>query len=140
MRAHGLLCSLGQGLRFRTRDRRPMMDAFRDLMEARHSEFVRRFNAADADGIADTFYAFDAVVLPPNHEPIVGRDAIRAFLRAFFAGADRRCTIALTRIETTGALASIIGTYTATVCFPDGSVIHDTGNLLETWRRDEEGE
>jgi uncharacterized protein (TIGR02246 family) len=117
-----------------------MGDPFRLHMEARHADFVRRFNAADADGIADTFYAADAVVLPPNHPPVVGREAIRAFLRDFFAAADRRCTIALTRVETSGALASIVGTYTATVRSPDGAAAHDSGNLLEAWRRDAAGD
>jgi uncharacterized protein (TIGR02246 family) len=108
-------------------------------MEARHADFVSRFNAADADGIADTFYAEDATILPPNQPPAVGRDAIRAFLRAFHTAADRRCTIDITRVESNGYLAYVIGTYTATSRFPAGSSLDDEGNLLEVWRRDEDG-
>jgi uncharacterized protein (TIGR02246 family) len=117
-----------------------MNDAFRALMERRHADFVSRFNAADADGIAETFYAPDAVVLPADHPPVVGREAVRAFLRAFFGADDRRCTIALTRIEVSENLASIVGTYTATVRYPDGTLEHATGNLLESWRRDGAGD
>jgi uncharacterized protein (TIGR02246 family) len=108
-------------------------------MERLHADFVRRFNAADADGIADTFYAADATILPPNRPPVAGRDAIRAFLHDFHATAVRRCSITLTRVETSGDLASVIGAYTATVRFPDGSTLDDVGNLLETWRQDEAG-
>jgi ketosteroid isomerase-like protein len=108
-------------------------------MEARHAEFVRRFNAADADGITDTFYGPDATVLPPNQLPVVGRDAIRAFLRDFHFSAERRCTLTLTKVESSGDLAYVIGAYTATSRLPDGTTIDDEGSLLETWRRDEGG-
>jgi uncharacterized protein (TIGR02246 family) len=114
-------------------------DRIRAAIGERHVDFVRRFNAADADGIADTFYAADAVLLPPNHAPIVGRAAIRAFLRDFFASAERRCTITLTHVAASGDLAYVVGTYTATVRFPDGSTAGETGNLLEAWRRDRAG-
>lgn len=108
-------------------------------MRERHADFVRRFNAADADGIADTFYGDDAILLPPNHPPIAGREAIRVFLCAFHASAERHCTIALTRVEASGDLAYVIGTYSATVRLPNGTTSDDDGSLLETWRRDEGG-
>lgn len=108
-------------------------------MASRHADFVRRFDAADADGIADTFYAADATILPSNQPPIVGRDAIRAFLRAFLASAIRRCTIDISRVESSGDLAYVVGRYTATSRFPDGSILDDAGNLLEAWRRDRSG-
>ncbi|MEA2596070.1 MAG: hypothetical protein QOF01_2539 [Thermomicrobiales bacterium] len=114
-----------------------MSDPFRYLMDARHADFVRRFNAGDSDGIADTFYAPDATILPQNHPPVVGRDAIRSFLRDVHSSARRRCTITLTRVEASGNLAYVVGTYTATVCFPDRTTIDDEGNLLEAWRRDD---
>jgi ketosteroid isomerase-like protein len=114
-------------------------DPLHDLMASRHADFVRRFNTGDADGLADTFYAADATILPPNQPPVVGRDAIRAFLRDFHAAAHRRCTISHTRVETSGDLAYVGGTYTATSRFPDGSILGDAGNLLEVWRRDEGG-
>src|SRR5262245_40465655 len=104
-------------------------------MVSRHADFVRRFDAADGDGLADTFYAPDATILPPNHPPIVGRDAIRAFLRAFHASANRRCTIDITRAEASGDLAYVVGRYMATSRFPDDSILDDAGNLLEAWRR-----
>ncbi len=116
-----------------------MTDSFRDHMDARHADFVRRFNAADADGIADTFYHPDAIILPPNHLPVIGRDAIRSFLRDFHSSADRRCALTLAHVESSGDLAYVIGVYTATARLRDGTRIDDEGNLHETWRRDETG-
>lgn len=58
----------------------------RELVE----EWVRRFNAADPEGLA-ALYHDDAV----NHQlplgPVVGRDAIRAMLEREFAAADMVC-------------------------------------------------
>ena len=116
-----------------------MTDPFRDHMDERHADFVRRFNAGDADGITDTFYGPDAVILPPNHPPVVGRDAIRVFLRDVHSSAKRRCAIAITHVESSGDLAYVVGAYTATVRLADGTTIDDDGHLLEAWRRDDGG-
>jgi ketosteroid isomerase-like protein len=116
-----------------------MADPFRHHMDERHADFVRRFDAGDADGITDTFYGPDALILPPNHPAVIGRDAIRAFLRDFHASAERTCTIILAQVESSGDLGFVVGNYTASARFPDGTTIDDEGHLLETWRRDESG-
>lgn len=53
-------------------------------------EWVRRFNAADADGLAD-LYSEDAVNHQVTQEPVIGRDAIRAMFKREFATADMTC-------------------------------------------------
>lgn len=105
----------------------------------RHEAFVRAFDAGDADWIADRFYASDAVILPPNAPPVVGRAAIRAFLRAFHGGARRTGALIITRVEASGDLACVVGRYRVEGRFLDGRVLIDTGHLLEAWRRDEAG-
>ena len=114
-----------------------MTDPFRDHMDARHADFVRRFNTGDADGITDTFYGPDALILPPNQTAVIGRGAIRAFLRDFHSSADRTCTITLAHVESSGDLGFVIGAYTAMARLHDGTTVDDEGHLLETWRRDE---
>ena len=110
------------------------------VMARRHDDFVRRFNAGDADGIADTFYAPDAVILPPHGPRIEGRAAIRAFLREFHRAACRTGTITLTRVEASGDLAYVVGAYAVEACLPDGTTASDTGHLLEAWCRDAAGD
>jgi ketosteroid isomerase-like protein len=116
-----------------------MTDPLFEHMVARHEDFVRRFNAADADGIAATFYASDATMLPPGRAPIVGQEAIRTFLREFHAEGNRRCTIAVDRVESSGMLAYVIGSYWVEVRSASGAV-NDQGSLLECWRCDEQGD
>src|SRR5215212_4000553 len=72
---------------------------------------------------------------PPSEPPtpVLGREAIRAFLRDFHSAAERRFIIPVTHIESSGDLAYVIGSYTVTIQAPNGSVLYHKGNLLETW-------
>ncbi len=54
--------------------------------------WVERFNAADADGLADLYHA-DAVNHQVVQEPLFGRDAIRAMFAREFASADMTCVV-----------------------------------------------
>jgi ketosteroid isomerase-like protein len=44
-------------------------------------KFVELFNAGKWDELGTTYYAEDAIAVPPNHEPIRGRVAIVEYLR-----------------------------------------------------------
>src|SRR4051812_11673228 len=115
-----------------------MSDPMFDHLVARHEDFVRRFNTADADGIAATFYAVDATMLPPGRAPVIGREAIQRFLREFHAEGNRRCTITIDRVESSDRLAYVIGSYWVELQLANGEVVEDRGSLLESWRRDDE--
>ena len=54
--------------------------------------WVDRFNAADADGLAN-LYHMDATNHQVVRDPVVGRDAIRAMFATEFADADMVCII-----------------------------------------------
>jgi len=54
--------------------------------------WVERFNAADADGLAELYHA-DAINHQVVQEPIEGRDAIRAMFEREFARAKMTCMI-----------------------------------------------
>jgi uncharacterized protein (TIGR02246 family) len=61
-------------------------------MAARHTveQWVERFNAGDAEGIA-ALYADDAVNHQMPLEPVVGRQAIEEFHRETFSGGRLTC-------------------------------------------------
>jgi hypothetical protein len=54
--------------------------------------WVERFNAADADGLADLYHV-DAVNHQVTQEPVAGVDAIRAMFQREFAAADMTCLV-----------------------------------------------
>jgi ketosteroid isomerase-like protein len=55
----------------------PMITETRKAIEA----FVQRWNDNKLEEMVAAHYVDDAVILPPNHEPIRGRDAILAFFK-----------------------------------------------------------
>ncbi|MGK6313605.1 nuclear transport factor 2 family protein [Neorhizobium sp. DT-125] len=54
--------------------------------------WVERFNAGDADGLADLYHA-DAVNHQVTQAPVEGRDAIRAMFEREFAAAAMTCIV-----------------------------------------------
>ena len=55
-------------------------------------EWVRRFNAGDADGLA-SLYADAAVNHQVTQDPVEGREAIRTMFQQEFAAAEMTCLI-----------------------------------------------
>lgn len=55
-------------------------------------EWVKRFNAVDASGMADLYHE-NAINHQVTQEPLEGRDAIRAMFERDFAAADMTCIV-----------------------------------------------
>jgi uncharacterized protein (TIGR02246 family) len=53
-------------------------------IDALRTQFLTAFNAGDATGVIGG-YTDDAAMLPPDHEPVVGKAAILAYYQGFFA-------------------------------------------------------
>ncbi len=72
---------------------------------------VRRYVAASNQGDAEALtalYAEDAVLLPPDHEAIQGREAIRDFWRQ---GTDEGLEVTTLTVEVEGDLGYLVGRY-----------------------------
>jgi ketosteroid isomerase-like protein len=74
--------------------------------------FVELWNAKKLDELVARHYVADAVMLPPNHEPIRGRAAILAYLKSLrdVAG-DAQTGDHLMRATSSGNTASWVGQY-----------------------------
>ena len=81
--------------------------AARQAIEAAVTRYVAASNRGDADALME-LYAEDAVLLPPDHEPIEGREAIGKFWRQ---GTDQGLEITTLRVDTDGKLGYLVGRY-----------------------------
>jgi uncharacterized protein (TIGR02246 family) len=81
--------------------------ASRGAIEATVDRYVAASNQGDAEALAQ-LYADDALLLPPDHEPIHGREAIVEFWRQ---GTDEGLEVRTLRLEVHGDLAYMIGRY-----------------------------
>jgi len=79
----------------------------RQAIEAAVRRYVTASNQGDADALA-ALYADDAVLLPPDHEPIQGRAAIGAFWRQ---GTDEGLQVTTLTVEVDGDLGYLVGRY-----------------------------
>jgi uncharacterized protein (TIGR02246 family) len=87
------------------------------------------FNAADAKTLA-TFYATDAMLLPPNTEFVEGRESIMEFWAPFITTIDGKLDIKEAHVH--GDLAVMIGTFELTDS--EGNPV-DRGKYIEVWKR-----
>jgi uncharacterized protein (TIGR02246 family) len=79
----------------------------RRAIEAAVQRYVDASNQGDADALA-SLYADDAVLLPPDHEPVRGRAAIGEFWRQ---GTDQGLEVTTLTVEVDGDLGYLVGRY-----------------------------
>ncbi len=97
-------------------------------------EWARHWNAGDLDGVA-AIYAEDAVYLPPHHETVHGRQAIREYLKAPLSHGVCDLAFDVTSIKQQGPIAWDVGTYRMTIPQNEDSKREDHGKYLTVWRR-----
>ncbi len=85
---------------------------------------------------AETYYAPDATVLPPNAKTLQGRAAITEFMAAFPTMTNFTTTVVT--VEGAGDLAFVHGTYHMELDTPGGPAMDD-GKYIEIWKRQSDG-
>jgi uncharacterized protein (TIGR02246 family) len=101
---------IGLGLGFLagcSRGSAPAEAGSRQAIEAAVQRYVDASNQGDADALA-SLYADDAMLLPPDHEPVRGRDAIGDFWRQ---GTDEGLEVTTLAVEVEGDLGYLVGRY-----------------------------
>jgi len=97
-------------------------------------EWARHWNERDLASVVAA-YAPDAVYLPPHHEAVHGRDAIREYLQGPLAHGVTGLAFDVTYIKQHGDVAWDVGTYRMNVPQSDGTQKEDHGKYLTVWRR-----
>ncbi len=95
-------------------------------------KYVAASNRGDADALME-MYAEDAVLLPPDHQPIEGREAIGAFWRQ---GTDEGLEVTTIRVDTDGKLGYLVGRYRLPATDEEPA---DSGKYLLCLRRQADG-
>jgi uncharacterized protein (TIGR02246 family) len=97
-------------------------------------DWARNWNAGDLEAVVSV-YAPDAVYLPPHHEAVHGRDAIREYLRGPRNHGITDLAFDVTYIKQSGDVAWDVGTYRMSVPQNDGAKREDHGKYLTVWKR-----
>ena len=104
----------------------------RQAIEAAVSRYVTASNQGDADALT-SLYTEDAVLLPPDHAPVQGRDAIGDFWRQ---GTDTGLEVRTLRVEVDGSVGYLVGEYKLP---PTAEEPADSGKYVMCLRRQRDG-
>ncbi len=106
-----------------------------EMIQHAGDDWARHWNAKQLEKVVE-IYAEDAVYLPPHHDAVHGRQAIREYLKGPLDHGATDLRFEVTYIKQSGDLAYDVGRYSMTVPQSDGSKRPDRGKYLAVWRRE----
>lgn len=108
-----------------------------DRIRAFYPAWTERVLAGDFEGMLE-LYADDAVVMPPNHPVVRGKDELLSFMRSF--PKVTRAEFRVDEVDGYGDVAYVVGRYSMTL-EPDGAPgpVDDEGKYIEIRRRQPDG-
>jgi len=98
------------------------------------NDWAQNWNAGDLEKVV-AVYAPDAVYLPPHHEAVHGRAAIREYLQGPRNHGVSDLAFDVTYIRQSGDMAWDVGTYRMSVPQSGGMRQEDHGKYLTVWKR-----
>ena len=104
----------------------------RRAIEAAVTRYVAASNQGDAEALT-ALYTEDAVLLPPDHAPVHGRDAIAEFWRQ---GTDTGLEVRTLRVEVEGSIGYLVGQYNLPSTAEEPA---DSGKYVMCLRRQRDG-
>jgi uncharacterized protein (TIGR02246 family) len=104
----------------------------RKAIETAVRRYVDASNEGDTEAL-ESLYADDAVLLPPDHEPIRGRRAIGEFWRQ---GTDEGLEVSTLKVEVEGDLGYLVGRYRLPATDDEPA---DSGKYVMCLRRERDG-
>jgi len=89
-----------------------------------------------------SFWTGDAIVIPPGFPPIVGKEALREYVRMSLQIPGFRISWKSTDVQVSpdGRLAYLLARNSVTMNGADGKPIMMNGRAVTIWRREEDGE
>lgn len=127
-----LLCLILPLSGCRTEAATPPNAAAKRMIEKVMDRYVAAYRKNDPDAMAE-LYAKEAILLPPGHELVKGRDSVRAF---WSRGMETGFEMAPVAVEVSGATAYVVGRYYVPPDDEDGA---ETGKYIVALRLERDG-
>jgi uncharacterized protein (TIGR02246 family) len=110
--------------------------ALRDL----DAQWSAAAGAKDVDKTV-SYYAEDAVVMPPNASAATTKESIRSAWKEMLTSPGAAISWKATKVEvaTSGDLAYVSGTYEERMTDASGKTVYDRGKYLEVWEKQADG-
>ena len=101
-------------------------------------EWSRAVGAKDVDK-AMSYYADDALMMLPNIPALTGKDSIRTIWKSLLEAPGFAGGWKVTKVEVSGELAFVTGTYEITENDDSGKPMTDTGKYIKNWKKQPDG-
>ncbi len=115
-------------------------DEVRAAIAAIDKKFMEDVNRGDAAAGAAA-YTDDAVLMPPNHSPLEGKQAIRKYLAEI--GSQLQASnfqLSILEVDVQGDTTIVRGTYSSSFTVPGTDApMEDRGKTLNVWKRQADG-
>ncbi|MFK0688832.1 YybH family protein [Mesorhizobium sp. IMUNJ 23033] len=108
-------------------------------IEANNADFVAKFAAKDAKGVAQ-HYTEDAVAFPPNEDRVAGRESVQKMWQGWIDAGLTDLTLKAAQVEESGNLAYEEGIYSIKIPGSDGKTSEEIGKYIIVWKKGADGE
>lgn len=113
--------------------------AVEDAVRAADVAWAKAAGAQDVAAVV-SYYADDAVVMPPNSPVVASKDGWqKAWAEMLVPGNSLSWTPNTVKSAASGELVYVQGTYTGNFKGPDGKAVADAGKYLEVWTKQADG-
>ena len=110
----------------------------KEAIEKANVAFSRAFERGDA-GVLAEMYTADAIVFPPDHEMVKGRDAIGEFWKATRDSGVTSATLTTLDVGRSGDVAYEVGTVSLTIQSDGKEVTTAMAKYVVVWKRAADG-
>jgi uncharacterized protein (TIGR02246 family) len=86
-----------------------------------------------------SYYTDDALMMPPNIPTLTGKDSIRMLWKSLLEAPGFAGGWKTTKVEVSGNLAFVTGTYQITETDDSGKPMTDKGNYIKNWKKQTDG-
>jgi len=88
-----------------------------------------------------SYYASDALVLPPNGPALTSREAVHGAWKGMLSSPGAAISWKATKVEVarSGELGYVSGAYDYSMNGPDGKPVNDRGKFVEAWKKQPDG-
>ena len=115
-------------------------DEVRAAIAAIDKKFMDDANRGDAAAGAAA-YTDDAILMPPNHSPLEGKQAIEKYLAEI--GSQLQASnfqLSILEVDVQGDTTIVRGTYSANITIPGvDAPMEDRGKTLQVWKKQADG-
>lgn len=108
-------------------------------IEAARAQWIALFDAGDGMAVAEQSFTEDAMLLPPDSSPVVGREAIATFWQGAFDAGVTGLKLDTISIEVNGDTGFVTGYWTVTVPMEGGGTAEASGKELLVYKKEADG-